>query len=96
MKTRFKMYKIVIAVLLLAAGSALTFISDIWTVPAQNEVAISQLNGNGTDMAIMHTTNSTLRVVRCGIMPIVIMIVIVMGVVEAKRVVNEIEEEEKA
>jgi len=89
MKGKFKLYKIIVAVLLLAVGSALTFISDIWTIPAQNDVAISQLNGNGTDMAIMHTTNSTLRVVRCGIMPLVILIVVAMGVIEVKRVVKE-------
>lgn len=93
MKSKFKLYKIVIAVLLLAVGSALTFIGDIWTIPAQNEVAISQLNGNGTDMAIMHTTNSTLRVVRCGIMPLVILIIVVMGVIEVKRVAKETKKE---
>jgi len=86
---KFKLYKIVIAVLLLAVASALTFMSDIWTIPTQNEVAISQLNGNGTDMVIMHTTNSTLRVVRRGIMPLVILIIMVMGVIEVKRVVKE-------
>ena len=94
MKTRFRMYKVVVAVLLLAVGSVLTFVSDIWTIPAQNEAAISQLNGGAADMAIMHTTNSVLRVVRCGIMPLAVLIVAVMMFYEAKRVVKETEREE--
>jgi len=88
---KVRMYKVVVAALLLVVGLALTFVGDIWTIPAQNEVAMSQLNGNGTDMVVMHTTNSALRVVRCGIMPLMLLIVLAMGIVEGKRIMKEME-----
>ena len=81
-----RLWKIFLIIALLLIGMGSTLVMDTWTVPAQNNVAISQLNGGGNEFIMMQTTNSFLTLVRSWIMPVFFIIIILIAVHEGFRV----------
>ena len=80
-------------------ASVLTHLADKWTIPAQNETTISQVNGGDEELIAMHSTNSILVNTRLYIWPIVGTLVFFIIMIEMTRLIdlhfNKKEEKEK-
>ena len=92
----FKIWKLVVIIVIAITASILTHVFDKWTIPAQNEATMAQVNGGNAEMMVMHSTNSFLTTVRTVTWPIAAIIILCIIMTEVVRVIKIINKNNQA
>ena len=92
----FKIWKLVVIVILAVTASILTHVFDKWTIPVQNEVTMNQVNGGDAEMIAMHSTNSVFDTIRTMTWPVAAIIILCIIMTEVVRVIKIINKNNQA